>query len=57
MLFGYSGLSHQGLLTPDEMGEVRWLVTICCRGFVVRLLTSEFIVPALHLEKNSEIRL
>lgn len=27
--------------TSHEMGKVRWLVTICCRGFVVRFLTSE----------------
>lgn len=27
--------------TSHEMGKIRWLVTICCRGFVVRFLTSE----------------
>lgn len=27
--------------TSHEMGKVRWLVSICCRGFVVRFLTSE----------------
>lgn len=34
-----------------KMGEVRWLVTIHCRGFVVRLLTSQSVhcpCPALR---------